>query len=99
MNPWIAVSVSAVVGFLMVLATIYNRLVGLKNHCENSFAQIQVQLQRRSDLIPNLVECVKGYMTHERETSERVIKARSEALGLRQAATQPGNSGAVQTWL
>jgi LemA protein len=52
----------------MVLASIYNRFVTLSNHCENSFAQIQVQLQRRSDLIPNLVECVKGYMTHERET-------------------------------
>ena len=99
MNPWIAVSVSAVVGFLMVLATIYNRLVGLKNHCENSFAQIQVQLQRRSDLIPNLVECVKGYMTHERETLERVIAARNEALGLRQAATKPEDCGAVETWL
>ncbi|HEV3138326.1 MAG TPA: LemA family protein [Pirellulales bacterium] len=84
---------------LIALASVYNRLVSLKNHCENSFAQIQVQLQRRSDLIPNLVECVKGYMTHERETLERVIKARSEALGLRQAATQPEDSGAVETWL
>jgi LemA protein len=99
MNPWIAVSVAGAVGLLILLASIYNRLVNLKNHCENSFAQIQVQLQRRSDLIPNLVECVKGYMTHERETLERVITARNEALGLRQAATKPEDPTAVQTWL
>ncbi len=58
MNPWIAVSLAGAIGLLIVLASIYNRLVSLTNHCENSFAQIQVQLQRRSDLIPNLVECV-----------------------------------------
>jgi LemA protein len=99
MNPWIALSVAGAVGLLIVLASVYNRLVSLKNHCENSFAQIQVQLQRRSDLIPNLVECVKGYMTHERETLERVIVARNEAIGLRQAAAQPQNSSAIETWL
>jgi LemA protein len=99
MNPWIAVSVALAVGLVIVLGSVYNRLVSLKNLCENSFAQIQVQLQRRSDLIPNLVECVKGYMTHERETLERVIAARNDALGLRQAATKPEDSGAVETWL
>ena len=51
----------------------YNRLVALKNLCDNGFAQIEVQLRRRYDLIPNLVECVKGYMTHERQTLEDVI--------------------------
>jgi LemA protein len=99
MNPWIALSVAGAVGLLIALASTYNRLVSLKNHCENSFAQIQVQLQRRSDLIPNLVECVKGYMTHERETLERVITARNQALGLRHAATKPEDSKAVETWL
>ena len=97
MTPWIVGSL--VTGLLIIFASIYNRLVTLKNHCENSFAQIQVQLSRRSDLIPNLVECVKGYMTHERETLERVIAARTQALDLRQAATQSEDAIAVDTWL
>ena len=53
----------------------YNRLILLKNRCVNAFSQIEVQLKRRHDLIPNLVECVRGYMTHERETLQEVIEA------------------------
>src|ERR1051326_5992212 len=58
----------------------YNGLVGLRNRIDNSWAQIDVQLRRRYDLIPNLVETVKGYAAHEKETLERVIQARNQAL-------------------
>ena len=64
---------------LLYFVGIYNRLVGLKNRFKNAFAQIDVQLKRRYDLIPNLVETAKGYMKHERETLEAVIKARNTA--------------------
>jgi LemA protein len=60
---------------------IYNKLVAMKNDIENSWAQIDVQLKRRYDLIPNLVETVKGYASHEKDTLERVIKARNAAIG------------------
>jgi len=83
-----------------VAAVIYNRLVGLKTSCENAFSQIEVQLKRRYDLIPNLVQCVKQYMVHEKETLERVIAARNQAAtGLAQAAQQPGNAEAMQKWM
>ena len=59
---------------------LYNRLVTLRNRCDNAWAQIDVQLRRRYDLIPNLVETVKGYAAHEKETLERVIQARSAAM-------------------
>jgi len=76
---------------------IYNRLVTLENRFENAFAQIEVQLKRRYDLIPNLVETVKGYMAHERDTLEAVIQARNQAVsGLQQAAAKPGNPQAMQ---
>jgi LemA protein len=75
---------------------IYNRLVTLKNRFENGFSQIEVQLQRRYDLIPSLVETVKGYMKHERETLEAVIQARNQAVsGLQAAAGDPGNAAAI----
>ena len=75
----------------LVVST-YNRLVALKNLCENGFAQIEVQLRRRYDLIPNLVECVKGYMSHERQTLENVIAARNQAAaGLAQATQNPSD--------
>ncbi len=75
---------------------IYNRLVTLKNRYENMFSQIEVQLQRRYDLIPNLVETVKGYMSHERETLEAVITARNQAVGaLKAAAAAPGDASAM----
>src|SRR5690606_9152010 len=61
--------------------SVYNRLIGLRNQFKNAFAQIDVQLKRRYDLIPNLVETAKGYMKHERETLEAVIAARNQAVG------------------
>ncbi|MCV6614883.1 MAG: LemA family protein [Cellvibrionaceae bacterium] len=75
---------------------IYNNLVSLKNRYENGFAQIEVQLKRRYDLIPNLVETAKGYLKHESETLEAVIKARNEAIGgLQAAAANPGDVAAM----
>jgi len=80
----------------MILVGIYNKLVALKNRFENAFSQIEVQLQRRYDLIPNLIETVKGYMKHEKETLEAVIKARNEAAGSLQAASKnPGDASAI----
>lgn len=75
--------IAAIVGFVVML---YNRLVRLRNAYENAFAQIDVQLKRRHDLIPNLIEAVKGYMAHERETLEAVIQARNQAEQSRQNA-------------
>jgi LemA protein len=63
-----------------VVIALYNRLVTLRNRCDNAWAQIDVQLRRRYDLIPNLVETVKGYAAHEKETLERVVQARSQAM-------------------
>ena len=75
----------------------YNRLVAARNAFKNAFAQIDVQLTRRYDLIPNLVEIAKGYLKHERETLEAVIQARNTAYaGLKTAAADPGNAAAVQ---
>ena len=79
------------------IAAMYNNLVALKNRFQNAFSQIEVQLQRRYDLIPNLVEIAKGYMKHERETLEAVIKARNTAQSAAQAAAaNPGSPGAMQ---
>jgi LemA protein len=85
-----ALLVLIVCGFVV---STYNRLVALKNLCDNGFAQIEVQLRRRYDLIPNLVECVKGYMTHEKKTLENVIAARNQAAaGLAQATQNPADA-------
>ena len=82
---------------IMFVVGIYNRLVALKNRYENAFSQIEVQLKRRHDLIPNLVETAKGYMKHERETLEAVIDARNQAVqGLSRAAGDPGNAEAMK---
>jgi len=76
---------------------IYNSLVALRNRFKNAFAQIDVQLKRRYDLIPNLVEVAKGYLTHERDTLERVIQARNQAMNAsQQAAQDPGNPAALK---
>lgn len=76
---------------------IYNSLVKLRNRVKNAFAQIDVQLTRRYDLIPNLVEAVKGYMKHERETLEAVINARNNAVSSLEAANvDPSNAVAIQ---
>jgi LemA protein len=76
---------------------IFNTLVALKNRFQNGFSQIEVQLKRRYDLIPNLVETAKAYMTHERETLEAVISARNDALaGLKAASANPSDGGALK---
>ena len=83
-----------ILGVLLILVlwivAIYNGLVGLKNVAKEAWAQIDVQLKRRHDLIPNVVETAKGYMKHERETLERVIQARNQAV-----AAMPQGAGAV----
>ena len=92
---WVMLGV--IVLFIMFLVGIYNRLVTSRNGYKNAFAQIDVQLTRRYDLIPNLVETVKGYLAHERNTLEAVIKARNAAVtGLKAAAANPGDPAAVQ---
>ncbi len=91
--------VTLVIIALLVFGTIaiYNRLVTLRNRFQNAFAQIEVQLKRRYDLIPNLVEIAKGYLKHERETLEAVVQARNQALGALQAAAKdPGDAGSMQ---
>ena len=91
----LALVVVAVVLVAMVTG-IYNKLVTYLNRYKNAFAQIEVQLKRRHDLIPNMVEIAKGYMKHERETLEAVIQARNQASnGLQQAAQDPGNAAAI----
>jgi LemA protein len=104
---WLAfLSRESVMGILIFLAIIavlvfwaigaYNRLVDLRNRFKNAFAQIDVQLKRRYDLIPNLVETAKAYMKHERETLEAVIRARSGAVtASASAAADPGNPVAM----
>src|SRR5262249_16833526 len=87
------------IGLLLALwlAAVYNGLVVARNRFENAFAQIDVQLKRRYDLIPNLVEAVKGYMAHERETLDAVIKARQSAVTAEQkVAANPSNPSAVK---
>lgn len=92
---WIPLVLIAVV--LIWLVGIYNRLVSLRNRFKNAFSQIDVQLKRRYDLIPNLVETVKGYMKHERETLDAVITARNQARSsAQQAAADPGDPAAMQ---
>ncbi len=76
---------------------IFNKLVATKNRYKNAFAQIEVQLKRRYDLIPNLIETAKGYIKHERETLEAVVKARNAAANmLSSAAADPGSAGAMK---
>jgi len=85
------------VGGILFAISIYNRLVAGRNRFKNAFAQIDVQLTRRHDLIPNLVETAKGYIKHERETLEAVINARNMAVsGLKAAAADPSNPEAMK---
>ena len=86
-----------VVVLLVYFLGIYNKLVRLRNRFKNAFAQIEVQLQRRYDLIPNLVETAKGYLQHERETLEAVIQARNQAVAaMKQMGANPGELLATQ---
>ena len=86
-----------VVLLVAIVAGIYNRLVALRNRFKNAFAQIDVQLKRRYDLIPNLVETAKGYIKHERETLEAVVSARNQASTARAgAAASPGDPDAMK---
>jgi LemA protein len=76
---WVIVLIVILVVLVGIVVAIYNRLVRLRNRCENAWAQVDVQLRRRYDLVPNLVEAVKGYAAHERQTFEEVTKARTAA--------------------
>ena len=92
---WIVLAL--IVGAVLFAISIYNRLVTGRNRFKNAFAQIDVQLTRRHDLIPNLVETAKGYMKHERETLEAVITARNTAVtGLKAAAKDPSDPEAMK---
>jgi LemA protein len=99
MSALAVAAVLLIIGFVAVLwgVGIYNQLVTLKNRYQNAFSQIEVQLKRRYDLIPNLVETAKGYMGHEKGTLEAVIAARNQAVtGLNRAASNPGDPAAMQ---
>jgi LemA protein len=96
MGFWIFLAI--IVALVVWAISIYNGLVQLRNRFKNAFAQIDVQLKRRYDLIPNLVEVAKGYIKHERETLEAVIKARNQAVSAATAASaNPGNPAAMQS--
>jgi len=96
---WVLIVLGVIaVLLLIIVAGIYNKLVTLRNRFKNAFSQIDVQLKRRYDLIPNLVETAKGYMKHERETLEAVIQARNQAVTAgQQAAQNPGEPQAMQS--
>jgi LemA protein len=94
------ITLAVIVLLVLFVIGIYNKLVGLRNRFKNAFAQIDVQLKRRYDLIPNLVETAKAYMKHERETLEAVIAARNTAYAAsKAAAANPADSGAVKSLL
>jgi len=84
-----------VVLFILFVIGIYNALIRLRNQVDNAWSQIDVQLKRRHDLIPNLVETAKGYMKHERETFEEITKARSQAMGAKTVAEASKAEGAL----
>lgn len=89
------VVIVAVVGYVILA---YNKLVALRNRFRNAFAQIDVQLQRRHDLIPNLVETAKAYLRHEQETLQKVMQARQQAVdATRTAAGDPGDAQAIRS--
>lgn len=94
MGLWIFLGI--LVAAVIFLISVYNRLIALRNRFKNAFAQIDVQLQRRHDLIPNLVEAAKAYMAHEQQTLVNVTEARSAAVGARKSASaHPENGAAV----
>ncbi len=96
---WIALGVVLFLMFIFAMWAmgIFNKLVTLRNRYENAFSQIDVQLKRRHDLIPNLVNVAKGYMEHEKDTLEAVIQARNQAISATSAASSnPGDAGAMK---
>ncbi|HRQ55982.1 MAG TPA: LemA family protein [Azoarcus taiwanensis] len=95
MTTWIVLGVLAAI--ILYVIVIYNGLVALRNRVKNAFSQIDVQLQRRYDLIPNLVETAKGYMAHERETLEAVVQARNAAQSAaRKVEGDPSDGAALK---
>jgi LemA protein len=93
----ILIAVAVIVLLIALVMGLYNRLVTLRNRYKNAFSQIDVQLKRRYDLIPNLVETAKGYIRHERETLEAVVAARNHAVTAEQAAAaRPGDPEAMR---
>ena len=96
-NTLTLICVVAAIAFFGVVIGIYNQLVSKKNQAKNSWAQIEVQLKRRYDLIPNLMETVKGYMEHERATLEAVVKARQIAMNGQVDAKSQANAENILT--
>jgi LemA protein len=97
MMPILTLLLGLVILIIVIVVSLFNRLVALRNRFKNAFAQIDVQLKRRYDLIPNLVETAKGYLKHERETLEAVITARNQAFtASKNAAADPTNNAAVR---
>src|SRR5271156_5016742 len=100
MSPLFALA--TIVGIVIVVAIlyavgVYNTLIAVRNRYKNAFSQIDVQLKRRYDLIPNLIEVAKGYMAHERETLDAVVRARNQAVTAQQnAAANPGDPAAMR---
>jgi LemA protein len=98
MDISLIIFLAVIVAIVLYIVGIFNRLVTLRNRYKNAFAQIEVQLKRRYDLIPNLIETAKGYLKHESETLEAVIAARNlAAKGLAAAAADPGNADAMKS--
>ena len=97
MSIELIITTAVILGLIFYLISIYNKLVSLKNRVDNGWAQIDVQLQRRYDLIPNLVETAKGYMKHEKDTLKMVIDARNSANGAAKAASSnPSDQNAIK---
>lgn len=92
------VTLAILLALIVYVVAIYNRLVALRNRFKNAFAQIEVQLKRRYDLIPNLVETARGYLQHERATLQAVVEARNTAAAmLNTVAADPGNAAAMRS--